>query len=182
MEVGHTPRERCRGAPIAVTRQVTADASNGQTDGKAKSTRIERAGVAHLRLPNRPDGSGHAAESTAAFLRLEGHEVKTVGDGQAALASLKVFDPHVIVLDIGLPGLDGFEVARRLRSRGDTSHALLIAVTGYGQREDRSRAGEAGFDYFFVKPADPREIHAAIERGRSGEPVDAGGVADSAGL
>ena len=112
------------------------------------------------------DDNIDAAESTAAFLRLEGHEVKTVGDGPAALSSLKVFDPHVIVLDIGLPGLDGFEVARRLRARGDTSHALLIAVTGYGQREDRQRAAQAGFDYYFIKPTDPREIHGAIERGR----------------
>jgi len=128
------------------------------------------------------DDNVDAAESTAAFLRLEGHEVKTVSDGSQALASLKVFDPHVIVLDIGLPGLDGFEVARRLRARGDTSHALLIAVTGYGQREDRHRASEAGFDYYFVKPTDPREIHGAIERGRSTAHADSGRIQDSASL
>ena len=113
------------------------------------------------------DDNVDSAESTAAFLRLEGHEVKAVHDGIQALASLKVFDPHVVVLDIGLPGLDGFSVARQLRSRGDSSHMLLIAVTGYGQKEDRQRAAEAGFDYFFVKPADPREIQVAIERGRN---------------
>jgi CheY-like chemotaxis protein len=119
------------------------------------------------------DDNIDAAESTAAFLRLEGHEVKAVHDGLQALSSLKVFDPHVVVLDIGLPGLDGYAVARQLRSRGDTSHVLLIALTGYGQKEDRARAAEAGFDYHFVKPADPREIQVAIERGRdtSGEPV-----------
>jgi signal transduction histidine kinase len=119
------------------------------------------------------DDNIDAAESTAAFLRLEGHEVKAVHDGLQALASLKVFDPHVVVLDIGLPGLDGYAVARQLRERGDTSHVLLIALTGYGQKEDRSRAAEAGFDYHFVKPADPREIQAAIERGRNtgGEPA-----------
>jgi signal transduction histidine kinase len=118
------------------------------------------------------DDNVDAAESTAAFLRLEGHEVKAVHDGLQALASLKVFDPHVVVLDIGLPGLDGYAVARQLRSRGDTSHVLLIALTGYGQKEDRQRATEAGFDYHFVKPADPREIQVAIERGRNtgGEP------------
>jgi CheY-like chemotaxis protein len=77
-----------------------------------------------------------------------------------------VFDPHVIVLDIGLPGLDGYAVARELRSRGDTSHTLLIALTGYGQREDRARATQAGFDYHFTKPADPRQIQDAIEQGR----------------
>jgi len=113
------------------------------------------------------DDNVDAAESTAAFLRLEGHEVKAVHDGLQALASLRVFDPHVVVLDIGLPGLDGYAVARQLRSRGDTRHVLLVALTGYGQKEDRQRAAEAGFDYHFVKPADPREIQAAIERGRN---------------
>jgi signal transduction histidine kinase len=113
------------------------------------------------------DDNVDSAESTAAFLRLEGHEVKAVHDGLQALASLKVFDPHVVVLDIGLPGLDGYAVARQLRERGDSSHMLLIAVTGYGQKEDRQRAADAGFDYYFVKPADPREIQVAIEHGRN---------------
>jgi signal transduction histidine kinase len=119
------------------------------------------------------DDNVDAAESTAAFLRLEGHEVKAVHDGLQALASLKVFDPHVVVLDIGLPGLDGYAVARQLRERGDTNHVLLIALTGYGQKDDRARAAAAGIDYHYVKPADPREIQAAIERGRNtaGEPL-----------
>jgi len=112
------------------------------------------------------DDNIDAAESTAAYLRLEGHEVKTVNDGNEALASVRVFAPHVIVLDIGLPGLDGYAVARRLREQGDTSHALLIAVTGYGQKEDRERAAASGFDYHFVKPTDPRHIQRAIEQGR----------------
>jgi CheY-like chemotaxis protein len=112
------------------------------------------------------DDNVDAAESTAAFLRLEGHEVKTVNDGNEALSSVRVFAPHVIVLDIGLPGIDGYAVARRLRGEGDTSHALLIALTGYGQKDDRERATEAGFDYHFVKPTDPRQIQAAIEQGR----------------
>ncbi len=119
------------------------------------------------------DDNVDAAESTAAYLRLEGHEVKTVNDGAEALASVRVFAPHVIVLDIGLPGVDGYAVARRLREEGDTSHALLIALTGYGQKEDRERAREAGFDYHFTKPANPQEIQLAIERGRAslaGEP------------
>jgi len=112
------------------------------------------------------DDNIDAAESTAAYLRLEGHEVKTVNDGHDALSSVQVFAPHVIVLDIGLPGIDGYAVARQLRSQGDTSHALLIALTGYGQREDREKAKEAGFDYHFTKPAEPKDIQGAIERGR----------------
>jgi len=122
------------------------------------------------------DDNLDAAESTAAFLRLEGHEVKTVNDGREALASVGVFAPHVIVLDIGLPGLDGYAVARRLREQGDTSHALLIAVTGYGQREDRERATASGFDYHFTKPTDPRQIQSAIERGRPAVLIDVSAV------
>jgi len=112
------------------------------------------------------DDNADAAESTAAFLRLEGHEVKTVSDGPEALSSVRVFAPHVVVLDIGLPGLDGYAVARRLREQGDTSHTLLIALTGYGAREDREKALDSGFDYHFVKPTDPRQIQRAIEHGR----------------
>ena len=166
-----------KGATFKVTLPCIAEQRQTPADAPLPTAVAEVYGRRVLVVDDNLD----AAESTAAFLRLEGHEVKTVGDGPAALASLKVFDPHVIVLDIGLPGLDGFEVARRLRARGDTSHALLIAVTGYGQREDRSRAAEAGFDYFFVKPADPREIHGAIERGRSSASAD-GRILDSAGL
>ena len=118
------------------------------------------------------DDNADAAESTAAFLRLEGHEVKTVADGNEALGSVRVFAPHVVVLDIGLPGIDGYAVARRMREQGDTSHTLLLALTGYGAREDREKALEAGFDYHFVKPTDPRQIQRAIEHGRrSGEPA-----------
>jgi CheY-like chemotaxis protein len=95
-----------------------------------------------------------------------------VNDGKEALASVGVFAPHVIVLDIGLPGLDGYAVARRLRSAGDTSHTLLIALTGYGQKEDRDRASAAGFDYHFTKPADPQQIQHAIEQGRPAAAAD----------
>ena len=104
------------------------------------------------------DDNNDAAESVARFLELEGHEVKTVGDGAQALASVPVFAPQVVVLDIGLPGLSGYEVARRIRDLPPMREALLIALTGYGQKEDQLRAVEAGFDRHFVKPTDPRTI------------------------
>jgi CheY-like chemotaxis protein len=153
-----------RGATFTVTLPCISEVRSGAEPAQAPA-----AGSANVygRRILVVDDNVDAAESTAAFLRLEGHEVKVTGDGTRALASLKVFDPHVVVLDIGLPGLDGYEVARRLRANGDTSHALLIALTGYGQKEDKQRAAEAGFDYHFVKPADPREIQVAIERGRN---------------
>jgi signal transduction histidine kinase len=126
------------------------------------------------------DDNVDAAESTATYLRLEGHEVKTVNDGTGALDSVRAFAPHVVVLDIGLPGLDGYAVARRLRADGDTSHTLLIALTGYGQKEDRDRAKAAGFDYHFTKPADPQQIQLAIEQGRDAS-GNAAGLAQPAG-
>src|SRR6185295_8914283 len=85
------------------------------------------------------DDNVDAAESIAMFLRLEGHEVKVVTDGYQALASAAVFAPEAVVLDIGLPGLDGYEVARRFRQSGDRRELVLIALTGYGQKEDRDR-------------------------------------------
>ena len=108
------------------------------------------------------DDNLDAAESIAVYLRLEGHEVRTVSDGAQAVAIAQVFAPHIAVLDIGLPGMSGYEVARRLAQNGPGGPALLIALTGYGQKEDRARSVQAGFHHHFVKPADPRDIQAAI--------------------
>ncbi len=72
----------------------------------------------------------------------------------------QIFAPEVAIVDIGLPGMNGYEVAKRLRQSG--SKALLIALTGYGQSEDRARSKEAGFHHHFVKPADPSEIQTVI--------------------
>jgi PAS domain S-box-containing protein len=104
------------------------------------------------------EDNADAAEGFAAHLRLHGHEVRTAGDGEEALAIAREFRPQVALVDIGLPGMSGYELAHRLR---DTP-ALLIALTGHGQKQDRMRAREAGFHHHFVKPADPRDIQAAI--------------------
>ena len=112
------------------------------------------------------DDNVDAAEAIAISLRLDGHEVKVVGDAWQALASAAVFAPQAVVLDIGLPGLNGYEIARRLRERALGGDMTLIALTGYGQKDDRKRALDAGFDYHFVKPASTREIQVAISSGR----------------
>ena len=114
------------------------------------------------------DDNRDAAESVALYLQLEGHEVKAVGDGLQALACLAVFAPQVVVLDIGLPQLDGYEVARRLREMPAGRDVLLVALTGYGQKEDRARALAAGFDRHFVKPTDPRALVQLIAQWQSG--------------
>jgi CheY-like chemotaxis protein/anti-sigma regulatory factor (Ser/Thr protein kinase) len=106
------------------------------------------------------DDNDDAAEAIAVFLRLEGHDVQTANDGPQALQCADMFGPEVAVVDIGLPGMDGYELARRFAHR----IPLLIALTGYGQSEDRQRSKAAGFHYHFVKPANPREITAVIRK------------------
>jgi CheY-like chemotaxis protein len=100
------------------------------------------------------DDNVDAAHSLARLLEAAGHDVSAVYDGLAALSQASQLRPDVILLDIGLPGLDGYEVARRLRSRPETAAALLVALTGYGQDEDRRRSQEAGFDHHLVKPVE----------------------------
>jgi PAS domain S-box-containing protein len=96
-----------------------------------------------------------AAESLATLLRLWDHDVSVVHDGRTALEAAREQQPEVVLLDIGLPGLDGYQVARRLRDEIGLDHALLVAMTGYGQPEDRRRSQEAGIQYHFVKPVEP---------------------------
>ena len=104
------------------------------------------------------DDNRDAADTTAMCLEIAGHEVMSVGDGPAALACVADFAPEVVVLDIGLPGLDGYEVAGRLRRLPATAGAFLVALTGYGQQAERRRAFEAGFDDHLIKPAEPARL------------------------
>jgi signal transduction histidine kinase len=116
------------------------------------------------------DDNRDAAQSVASFFELSGHEVRIAADGGEALVAAELFGPEVVVLDIGLPVLDGYEVARRLRQTPLGKAALLLALTGYGQREDRQNAEAAGFDHHFVKPADPELLLSCIDgwlRGRA---------------
>jgi PAS domain S-box-containing protein len=96
-----------------------------------------------------------AAESLATLLRLWNHDVHVVHDGCKAVEAAREQHPEVVLLDIGLPGLDGYQVARCLRDDLHLDHALLVAMTGYGQPEDRRRSREAGIQYHFVKPVEP---------------------------
>jgi CheY-like chemotaxis protein len=93
-------------------------------------------------------------------LRIEGHEVETAFDGPAALAAATRFRPDLALLDVGLPVMDGYELARRLRERDPGLR--LFAVTGYGQPEDRARVAQAGFDAHFVKPVDLVALKSAV--------------------
>jgi CheY-like chemotaxis protein len=108
------------------------------------------------------DDNVDAAESLAMLLRLGRHDVRTAHDGPTALQVAEAFRPEVVLLDIGLPRMDGYEVARQLREREGMGKALLVALTGYGQDEDRRRSLEAGFDAHLTKPADPSVLQRLL--------------------
>jgi CheY-like chemotaxis protein len=95
-------------------------------------------------------------------LTLAGHEIRVAHDGPRALSVARDFAPTVALLDLGLPVMDGFELARRLREQAGTTPITLIALTGYGQASDRDRTREAGFDAHLVKPIDPENLDSFI--------------------
>lgn len=108
------------------------------------------------------DDNVDSAECLALFLRLSGHEVQMAHDGPTAIDAAQMFQPQVVLLDIGLPKLDGYEVARRLREWPEMQKAVFIALTGYGRTEDQRLSRQAGFDHHLVKPVDPEAVEALI--------------------
>jgi PAS domain S-box-containing protein len=100
------------------------------------------------------DDNLDSANTLARLLHRLGHTVKTAGNGQQAFSVLEVFEPDIVILDIGLPGMDGYELARRLRADRRFEQTVLVALTGYGSPEDRRRSHEAGFHVHLVKPTD----------------------------
>ena len=113
------------------------------------------------------DDNVDAAKSLATLLRLEGHDVCTAYDGPTALASARADRPQIVFLDLGMPGMDGYAVARELRGLEGLSTLMLVALTGWGQAQDRERSARAGFDHHLVKPADPDRLRALIADMRS---------------
>jgi two-component system, sensor histidine kinase len=99
------------------------------------------------------DDNVDSAESLKMLLEMDGHHVEVAHEGDSALRKAEAFKPQAALLDIGLPGMDGYELARKLRSV-DGGHTWLIAVSGYGQDLHRRSAEEAGFDRYLVKPVD----------------------------
>jgi signal transduction histidine kinase/CheY-like chemotaxis protein len=117
------------------------------------------------------DDNVDAAESLAMLLQLSRHQVCTAHDGPTALEAAFDFRPNVVLLDIGLPRMDGYEVAKKMRQQPVLKNVMLVAMTGYGQESDRQRSQEAGFDHHLVKPADfgkLQQILATVELASGG--------------
>ena len=132
----------------------------------ASAPAVKRNGAArherHQRRLLLVDDNVDAVESLAVLLEADGHEVRTAHDGTSALALVESFRPDLVVLDIGLPGMSGYEIAQRIRARPEFGAPTLVALTGYGQQEDRKRARAAGFDHHFIKPADVGALQRLI--------------------
>jgi two-component system OmpR family response regulator len=108
------------------------------------------------------DDNADSTEPLSLLLQSKGHETRVAVDGMAAISVADNFRPHCVVLDLGLPGMDGYEVARRLRERPYGSQLTLVALTGWAGKEVRVKAAEAGFDYHLVKPVNWEELEHIV--------------------
>jgi CheY-like chemotaxis protein len=108
------------------------------------------------------DDNRDGADSLAMMLRALGHQVRVEYDGQQGAALAALWHPDIALLDIGLPGINGYELARSLRDAAATRDTVLVAVTGWGQQEDRRRSAQAGFDHHLVKPVDPLHLRVLL--------------------
>jgi PAS domain S-box-containing protein len=149
------------GSEFAIKLPVMPRDAKGDLDGKTGSVQ-PRVSDAVRRRVLVVDDNIDAANSIAMILRLSGYDVRCAYDGPAALKTARSYHPEVVVLDIGLPVMSGYEVARQLRSEREFEHVPLVAVTGYGQEEDRHRSFEAGFNCHLTKPVDVFALQAFI--------------------
>jgi len=108
------------------------------------------------------DDNEDAADSAAMLLQLSGHDVRVAYSGTTALETAFAGQPHAVLLDLALPRMDGYEVARRLRQIPGLENVLLVAVSGYGREADRQRSSEAGFDAHLLKPVHPATVEALL--------------------
>jgi PAS domain S-box-containing protein len=136
---------------------VRLPAADRPVAGEGEPARAEAAPLPRRRVLV-VDDSPDAADSLALLLGLAGQDVRTAYDGPSALAQAQEFRPEVVFLDIGMPGMDGYEVGQRLRRRPELQGVVLVAVTGWGQEEDRRRSQEAGFQHHLVKPVEPHAL------------------------
>jgi CheY-like chemotaxis protein len=113
------------------------------------------------------DDNMDAALMLATLLELQGNRVSVEHDGRGALRRARQERPQVLLLDIGLPDMDGYELARQLRALPETADAVLVALTGYGQSENRRQAEQAGFDHYLVKPASMEQVGDILAQARA---------------
>jgi CheY-like chemotaxis protein len=144
------------GSTFRVRLPLVPGQAEGRTAHAAATPLTSRCRV--LLVDDNPD----VADTLGRLLRMLGAEVEVVYDGPSALQALERFHPTAMILDIGMPGMDGYEVARRIRQHPQGRDITLIALTGWGQTEDRLRSRRTGFDHHLVKPADLEELQRLL--------------------
>jgi len=150
------------GSEFEVWLPLASDASSAvSTDAESNSGHVAASPSPGLRILV-ADDNRDAAESLTAVLQLHGHIVRSAYDGAAAVRAAVEFKPDVVLLDIGMPILNGYEVCRQLRSEALTAAATIIAITGWSQPVDRQASSDAGFDHHLVKPVDPVALATLI--------------------
>ena len=154
-----------QGSEFAVRLPALALAESGEGDHTSKARSSDPPGSARRVLI--VDDNVTAAETLTLALEMRRHQVQSVYDAQRAIEVALETKPDAILLDIGLPGLSGYEVAKRLRAEPALAHMLIIAVTGYGREEDLQRSAEALIDAHLVKPIDPSELDQLLRAGRT---------------
>ena len=154
--VGSRPGARgwARGAEFVVRLPVVVGASGPQAPSGEDEPAAPKSSLRILIVDDNRDG----ADSLVMLLRLMGNDTRTAYDGQQGVDVAGEFRPDVILLDIGLPKLNGYEACRRIREQPWGKSVVLIAVTGWGQEDDRRRSHEVGFDYHMVKPVAPQDL------------------------
>ena len=114
------------------------------------------------------DDSADAADSLAEYLRMLGHDVHVAYSGLEALTAARSLQPDAAILDIGMPGINGYEVSRAIRAEPWSSRIRLIAVSGWGQHKDKRDAHDAGFDAHLTKPIEPSQVESLLYESRHG--------------
>jgi two-component system CheB/CheR fusion protein len=153
-----------RGCEFVLRIPAAAASPEARPTGEARREEaVPRAAVGSRRVLV-VDDNEDAREALRFLLEEDGQEVRTAGDGPGAIVEARNFRPHVVLLDIALPGLDGYAVARALRKMPECDGALIVAVSGYGQAEDRTRSREAGFDEHLLKPVAPERLLGIVRR------------------
>ncbi len=145
-----------------IVRLPIADVAAATVKSPERKPAAEAATSARSRRVLIVEDNVDSAESLKTLLELDGHDVRAVHEGASALAMVESFAPDIALLDLGLPLMNGFDLARSLRALPSTRDATLIALTGYGQSEDRKKSKDAGFDHHMVKPVDPVKLAAIV--------------------
>jgi CheY-like chemotaxis protein len=152
-----------RGSRFSVTLPLAPDAAEGAAPQQAAAGDSQTATLRVMVADDNRDG----ADSLAALFRMLGNEVRTAYDGLEAVQVAATYRPQLAVLDIGMPRLNGYDAARRIREQAQQRKLVLVALTGWGQESDRQRAAEAGFDRHLTKPVTPEALLELLKLARA---------------